>query len=510
MTTIPEINNGKRGRPRAAEAAPAEPPMGDVGTLSGKLDGPPVQIRAVIAVMALVALADFLFWGQAVGLSLAVFALAVFAAAAIGRPWRDVPGPAAITVLGVLPVLHYVQPLSVALLVIGPLTGIAWLRLRRSGRVREIVGQAMAMVLAIPSAGLRDLRRMIGSIELTGGPGRPDGKAILRAWALPIGGTLVLLTLLTDANPILADWLAGVLDVEVDWVETVRRTLFWIGVAMGLWPMVGAQLANLSLPRLDRAADIRLPMGLNTGSVLRALVLFNLVLAVQTGMDAALLWGGTGLPPGMSYAEYAHRGAYPLLLTALLAGAFALAARPFLDENRLLRPLVFVWLAQNVALCLSSARRLDLYIEAFGLTYLRLYVIIWIIVVGVGLCLTAWQIWRRRPNAWLLVRSALLGLAVLYVAAFVNFAHIIAERNVRMPPQQIDWAYLCDLPDVVVPLIRQSKAFARAGSVLPPNCGNDFHPIDGWRDWSFRRWRAAVTMQANATAERADEDIGGR
>ncbi|MEM7641726.1 MAG: DUF4173 domain-containing protein [Pseudomonadota bacterium] len=499
MTTIPAIDATGRGGSDGATAMGTDTAARPIG-----------RGRATIGLAVLIAFADLLFWGEVIGLSLAIFGIAVFCAAAIGRPLGEISRPAALAGLGALPVLHYVQPLSVVLLIGGLLAGIAWLRLRRSGRVGVIAGQAFAMVLAVPWLGPRDLRLAVRGLGLAAGPGRAGVRALLRAWALPIGGTLVLLTLLTDANPILADWLAGLLDVELDWVETARRTMFWLGVALVLWPMIGTQPAAVTWPRPGIMAVRHLPIGLNTGSVLRALVLFNLVLAIQTGMDATLLWGETGLPEGMSYAEYAHRGAYPLLVTALLAGAFALAARPFLDENRALRPLVFVWLAQNVALCLSSARRLDLYVDAFGLTYLRLYVILWIGVVAVGLCLTAWQIWRRKPNRWLVLRSACLGLGVLYAASFVSFAHIIAERNLRMDPERIDWTYLCRLPDIVDPVIRRSRAFAAAESDWPPMCFHGPDPIDGWRDWSFRRWRAAVTLQSEAPSEGSHENIGGR
>ena len=47
---------------------------------------------------------------------------------------------------------------------------------------------------------------------------------------------------------------------------------------------------------------------------------------MQTGLDLAYLWGGLALPDGMSHAEYAHRGAYPLVVTALLAAGFVLIA----------------------------------------------------------------------------------------------------------------------------------------------------------------------------------------
>ena len=54
--------------------------------------------------------------------------------------------------------------------------------------------------------------------------------------------------------------------------------------------------------------------------------MFNLLFAVQTVLDVIYLWGNTTLPADISYASYAHRGAYPLILTALLAAGFVLAA----------------------------------------------------------------------------------------------------------------------------------------------------------------------------------------
>jgi hypothetical protein len=56
--------------------------------------------------------------------------------------------------------------------------------------------------------------------------------------------------------------------------------------------------------------------------------------AVQTALDAEILRAGHGYPAGasstgVSFASYAYRGAYPLEVTALLAGVFvALAMRP--------------------------------------------------------------------------------------------------------------------------------------------------------------------------------------
>ena len=61
-------------------------------------------------------------------------------------------------------------------------------------------------------------------------------------------------------------------------------------------------------------------------TILRSLILFNLLFAVQTALDVIYLWGNAKLPDDITYASYAHRGAYPLILTALLAAGFVLAA----------------------------------------------------------------------------------------------------------------------------------------------------------------------------------------
>ena len=57
-----------------------------------------------------------------------------------------------------------------------------------------------------------------------------------------------------------------------------------------------------------------------------SLFTFNAIFAIQNGLDIAFLWSGAALPEGVTLAEYAHRGAYPLIATALLAGLFVLVA----------------------------------------------------------------------------------------------------------------------------------------------------------------------------------------
>lgn len=252
-------------------------------------------------------------------------------------------------------------------------------------------------------------------------------------------------------------------------------------------------------------APIALPpsgrLGLNPRSVLRALVLFNALIALQSVTDLSILVFGAALPEGMSLAEYAHRGAYPLLATALLAGAFALAVQPFLHEHRAIRPLLLVWLVQNMVLCGAAMMRLAQYIDAFGLTYLRLYAMIWMGLVAIGLGLGAVQVLRGRSALWLLTRCAALGLGTPYLCGFVNFAQIVAAQNLARPAP--DTGYVCALgPMAHGALVEATRANPGLRTGLR-HCPIWVAPeAPGWREWGFRSWRVARYSAAMNTPER--------
>ncbi|WP_177213095.1 DUF4153 domain-containing protein [Celeribacter neptunius] len=203
---------------------------------------------------------------------------------------------------------------------------------------------------------------------------------------------------------------------------------------------------------------------------------------------------GAALPHGMSLAEYAHRGAYPLLEPALLAGGFALAAHPFLREHRLIHPLMVLYVAQNAVLCLAALMRLDLYVQEFSLTYLRAYSLIWVGLIALGLCVMIRQISALKSRMWLAFRLVVLAGLVPYAASFVNFAGAIAEHNLTRGTQ--DYGYICELgPNAFHAALAsgQGEAVLSAYDQDPiggqfEECGIFRDPITSWLEWGFRKW----------------------
>lgn len=442
--------------------------------------------RRLALLLALLALADILFFRQALGLSIGLFSIAVFVANLVGQdhPPRII-GPALVIVAATLPVIEYVQAASVLFAGLGLIVAVVWSRLGPAASAQMVSYGARRLLMLIPVSAVNS-----GGNWLKDAPTQSDFSGIVRGfirnWAIPLGGALLILSLLVSANPVLEQWVNALLDVEFDFADLVMRSFFWVGMALILWPFLSVTTAQLHQPNGAVLLSKTRSFGLNARSVTNALVLFNGLLALQLVLDGQVFWGGGGLPAGISYASYAHRGAYPLLVTALLAGGFALAARPFLDEGRWLKPLMLLWLGLNVMLTLSSIYRLEIYIEAYGLTYLRVRAGIWMVLVALWLGMIAWQIARAKGNGWLLLRSFTLGAGTLYFGCFINFAHVITAYN--LTHQRSDGYYLCTMDPTA------SGALWGKSDTL--GCTIHKPEIDGWRDWGFRDWRVARYIES--------------
>lgn len=478
-----------------------------LGADSGKLSENPQRLpNGSIAVVGLIALGDWLFWQQAgPGLSLALFMLAL-AMVLRGGVRRGLHISDVVLVFALAPLVERVQLLSISFAVLG-VVGYAIHQFAGVGLGRVLAALPRVVMQILPMQALKTvpdgLTSAVSQVRLLLAKGG-SATVVARALALPVGLGLCFGVLLVLANPILADLVADLLQWNIDFLRMILRGLFWAGLATVICPLLA--LAEMDqTPGRGVLPDFSLPYFagiVNAEAVCLSLWLFNAMFAVQTCLDIAFLWGSAVLPAGVSHAEYAQRGAYPLVVTALLSGAFALLSRPFAAENRILRALLLAWVSQNVALVISALYRLETYVSAYGLTYLRAYAAIWMAMVTVGLMLVAWQVLCGLPNGWLMLRSAVLGGGVLYGCCFVNFAGGIADYNLTAMRDGrlhygLDRRQICGGfgPDAWAALVKHVAAGYSLDcdgtrdsfeigwvDVTPPH-------IEGWRDWSFRSWR---------------------
>ena len=355
---------------------------------------------------------------------------------------------------------------------------------------------------------LRDLARIAAIRDRTrSGPG--DIYAVIRALVLPVGGGAIFLALFASANPLIDNAFAQV--VLPDSWTVVWRTLLAAFVIVGAWASLRPIAAATRLARdTDRPTLSALDPGVAT--LMLSLITFNAIFLIENVLDVVFLWSGAGLPAGVTMADYAHRGAYSLIVTALLAALFVLVAlRPGSAGARspAVRWLVALWIGQNLMLVASSALRTLDYVDAYGMTILRLSALAWMGLVATGLALIGWRLFAGRSTAWLINANALTAAIVLALASVIDLGATAAGWNARIalthgksgPP--LDLCYMARLGPPAVVSLATLERHARAPELrdrlawLRWQAQSDMiHAQANWRSWTFRDARRLGAVEA--------------
>ena len=469
--------------------------------------------------LALAALADWLFYGQRIGISAVVFAVALACGvllanfARLNRTQLLLAG--ALLLAALVPAIEEFNAASFFFIVLALGIGLLLTTNRKLTEVGEQAAALCDLYLTGPFRLLRDAVRVFSLLALTAG---------FIVWFIPVllGGIFVFL--FASANPLLEKWISLLNPANATSYVSLPRVLFWAAALSLVWPFVHVRWRRKADVTTDFAAtattEQEKPVDaidfFGVATILRSLILFNLLFAVQTVLDAIYLWGNATLPADISYAAYAHRGAYPLILTALLAAGFVLIAMnpggPA-ERSKVIRPLVYLWVAQNVLLVASSILRLDLYVQIYLLTWWRVAAFIWMMLVAFGLLLIVARIRLNHSNEWLIRANLITLTTTLYVCSLVNFTAIIANYNVDHSRElsgkgvTVDINYLFQLGPQALPAI--DKAIALRGSdpnlVSRRNCLVEQHRGDlaSWRAWGFRSWRLQRILDAQQKSSTA-------
>jgi uncharacterized protein DUF4153 len=459
----------------------------------------------LVITIALAALADWLFYAQRVGISMALFAVVLFASSwlcnRIGFNRRRRLMATGVLIAGLIPAIEDLNALSLLFVVAGLGFAVSILtNPEPKGLFLDRLSAFRDLLLIGPFRLPVDIVRMFDMRDLSTG---------IAMWLVPTVFGLLFVLLFASANPLIEKRLS--LLNPADWLSNfdLAHALFWTLMLLIAWPFVHVRWRR----RKERAPAAPRPIAddaepgsgfpglFGAGTILRSLILFNVLFAVQTLLDAIYLWGNAALPSGISYADYAHRGAYPLIATALLAAGFVLAAmrpRGAAATSTIIRPLVYLWTGQNVLLVISSMLRLYRYVEIYMLTGWRIAALVWMLLVAIGLVLIVARIVLGQTNAWL-VRMNLISLtATLYLCALINFPAIIADYNVGHSKQasgkgaNLDAGYLTSLGPQALPALDRARLLP--GVNLVPCDRNRLLAIQAadmasWRSRGFRSWR---------------------
>ena len=473
------------------------------------------DLGLVASLGAAPAFADFLFFDSVLGVNTALFLFIVTAGASILRNDGRLTAAAA-TLLALIAgqsVALLIQPSLLSVMLSSLL--ILALIVTRGGAPKGLIGvdgltgglgrfvqDCGLRIRSLPALWLNALRERRSTDQ-------PRGEVLLRRWGAPIGAGLLFAGLIISANPVIETTL-------LEWSPhiSISRLAMIFGVALGAWCLLSTPVRGAEPWMRDRAGKWADGAGrwrerlIDPIAIRRALMLCNLLFLVQTTTDAAFLWGGAGLPDGLTYAEYAHRGVFPLAIMAVLAGGFALLVSAD-DPSRLRRGLLILWIGQSLFTLISAMARLDLYVAVYGLTWLRVIGFFCMGLMAIGLALILARLIFRLSAGWLVRSNAIAVFCALYLFSFVDVAGVIADvnlansRDMGGPGEWLDIAYLERLGPSALPALtrfldqRGPRYKRREDAQAAHDRLRAIAQIrqDAWRSW---RWRDQISLAAAA------------
>ena len=375
-----------------------------------------------------------------------------------------------------------------------------------------------------------------------------------RTWLVPACLAAVFLLLFLPSNPWLS--VSATFLASLNWLEVFHWSLLpkILLPTVTIWPWLSLSAKTAGQQSPVSAFGVRWLATSNSQQAVTILWLFNAVFAVQTISDLANLWPPVmldwdlsgQLPDGKSYAQYAREGAFSLLLAAGLAAATILALLRE-DAGRVMgtvRALIYCWIGQILLLIGSATLRLAMYVDAYGLTRLRLLAFIGFAIIAAGLFYTIWRILTDKPNAWL-VRMNLVTLAIaLFACGAIDLDRYIANHNVmqsvsatglgqvssttgtsansgasvtaRRSGGRVDGGYLCWLGTSALPAIDLllEKRGGRANPVLLQCRRNLVEQLisrqSKWQSWNWRDARILSRAMQQNRRPNDENHIGGR
>ena len=295
--------------------------------------------------------------------------------------------------------------------------------------------------------------------------------------AITVGLLLVFGLLFTSAD-----------DVFAGYVPTVHARWLPAQLAVGaVVAVVAATFAQLAL-QPPGWSDVRLspaPAARRGEWLLPVVALDVLVLAFVLVQVDTLVGGRIG---DRTYAQYARQGFWQLVVaTALTLVVVAVAARRAPDRATA-RLALGVLCVGTLGVVASALRRMDLYVDAYGLTRLRLLVVVAEVVLGVivVLVVVAGVRWK---GGWLpgaivqVVAVAMLGLALVNPDA-----QILRHNTAAAATTPLDITYLQGLSSDAVPAMDQLPEPLRSCLLSEADTGPTW---GGPMAWNLGRSRAA-------------------
>jgi len=333
-------------------------------------------------------------------------------------------------------------------------------------RLREYAGEGLrllaSVLIGLPAGFIQSTRGINKDKEAEQSTGKKlRSGAVLRGVLIALPLVALLGVLLASADAVFSSRLSGLFN----WIriekpeEFVLRSLFVLGLSYCLFGLIWHALSKtLEKKALEPDQALVKPfLGMTESTIILAAL--NLLFAVFVLVQMRYFFAGEQNInlEGFTYAEYARRGFFELVVAAVITLLVHYGLASFTRREDRGRKLLFTILAtllllQTGVILFSAFRRLSLYEAAYGFTQARLTAHVFMAFLGLVLALSIiMEITRAYKR--LAVSLLLVILAFGLTLSFLNVDRTIARQNIQhaQAGSELDLAYLAGLSEDAVP-----------------------------------------------------------
>jgi hypothetical protein len=317
---------------------------------------------------------------------------------------------------------------------------------------------------------------------------------------------IIVIPLLSSADMIFNYYIEGI--IKSLRIENFSSFIFHLILVSFVFIYVFPFMLSFKYPRrniTEAVSDNK--RGFDPVAVITSLVPVNLVYLLFSIVQSSYLYGGGNmtLPQGFTYAEYARRGFFELVVvTAINFGIvilFTQVCRPKTSvQDRLLKLLLSLTVVFTLNMLFSANFKLSLYESAYGFTYLRFFVHAFILLIFLLMIFVLSGIWLRKVN---IIKCCLaVSIAFFGMLNLISPDRIIAQRNIERfnDAKIIDLNYMASLSYDAVPYLAEfSKGQSMEAQEMrrmlqKRNESLEGHPMR-WYEFNLSRYRAGKILK---------------
>lgn len=296
----------------------------------------------------------------------------------------------------------------------------------------------------------------------------PNIRSILIGILTGLPVLFITTLLLASADQIFSDLLGRVFDFEkmFQWLfENLPQNVIRLPFSFCFYTLL-LYLVIAALCKGELKEQVTEPSRFGTAVAVTVFGMIDVVYLLFSGIQILFLFAG--LPSGKEYAEYARQGFFELLFVALINFILVLFCNKHFVKNTILKVTMTITCFCTFVMIISSAYRMYMYIDVYHLTFLRVFVLWFLLMLSffmVGSTISIYQ------ESWNSFRYCLPVLTVFYLVFALSGAdNWIAEYNIAQFKNALQENPQQSQNDTTIPLLENylpdgyedSKAYAAA------------------------------------------------